>query len=261
MDHTPTSAVPSLCENPPDKDMDDPPVRAATKPRVPHPPKDNQRNHVATHPLWQVPSLRENPPDDNMDEPPSTPVNASTQASSAHPLNTTLTKSHTTPLLRQVCARKSHNKKRDVCSHLPPATRNPIQEPSARTPATYTMMDEIWYHTPTAAGLPSMHKPHPTRTQPTSKMKKKCARHPQPDPRTRDHGQNEYHTCFEAPEMMTHPNDDPRPVQTTPQRNGKHHNTPLGWCVVLLNSRAIDTTRHLSSVSPEPTSEHWMTPI
>ncbi|KAF9514190.1 hypothetical protein BS47DRAFT_1361859 [Hydnum rufescens UP504] len=41
------------------------------------------------------------------------------------------------------------------------ATRNPIQEPSARTPTSYTTMDEIWYHTPPVGCLFSHYETPP----------------------------------------------------------------------------------------------------
>ncbi|KAF9508351.1 hypothetical protein BS47DRAFT_1366043 [Hydnum rufescens UP504] len=199
----PLRQVPSLCENPPDKDMDEPPVCGNIR-SLPY-----VKTHLMT--IWMSPQY--------------TSQCTATQASSAHPLNMTIDKiAYHTPA---AAARKSPTQKRDVCSHLPPATRNPIQEPSARTPATYTMMDEIWYHTPTAAGLPSMHKTPPNKnTANFQDEKEMCAATHNPIPEPVTMGQNEYHTCFEAPEMMTHPNDDPRPVQTTPPTVNRQASLP-----------------------------------
>ncbi|KAF9503625.1 hypothetical protein BS47DRAFT_1369396 [Hydnum rufescens UP504] len=82
------------------------------------------------------------------------------------------------------------------------------------------MTDEIRYHTPAAAGLPSMHETPPNKNTANFQDEKEmcmATRNPIPEPATA--GQNEYHTRFggcEAPEMTTHPNDDLQPVQTTP---------------------------------------------
>ncbi|KAF9509052.1 hypothetical protein BS47DRAFT_1365513 [Hydnum rufescens UP504] len=207
--------VPSLRENPPDEDTDEPPVRAATQAQSARPPKRRSTKPCATHPLRRVcGNIRSLPyvkthPTTIWTSPQYTSQCAATQASSAHPPNTTIDEIayHTPAAAGCTKAPKEQQKllfcakipaqKRDVRSHPPPATRNPIQEPSARTPATYATTDEIRYHTPAAAGLPSMHETPPNKnTANFQDEKEMCAatRNPIPEPATA--GQNEYHTRF-----------------------------------------------------------------
>ncbi|KAF9504447.1 hypothetical protein BS47DRAFT_1368783 [Hydnum rufescens UP504] len=96
----------------------------------------------------------------------------------------------------------------------PPATRNPIQESSARTPARTQRRMKYGTTHPLRRVSPRCTKPHLTRTL----MENRCGSHPQPDPRTRDREPKRVpHTRFggiqiQAPEMTTC---DPRLVQTT----------------------------------------------
>ncbi|KAF9503405.1 hypothetical protein BS47DRAFT_1369553 [Hydnum rufescens UP504] len=73
----------------------------------------------------------------------------------------------------------------------PPATRNSIQEPSARTPASTPR--QMKYHTPTAAGLPSMHETPPNKNTDEKTM---CAATRNPIQEPAAASQNEYHTRF-----------------------------------------------------------------
>ncbi|KAF9516302.1 hypothetical protein BS47DRAFT_1360349 [Hydnum rufescens UP504] len=152
-----------------------------------------------THPLRWVPSLCENP---HTGKP---QVHTATQAQSAHPLNTTIDEiAYHTPTA--VGCRKAPKEQQKLlfCTKTPctkkgcaqpPATRNSIQEPSARTPTS--MPQQMKYHTPTVVGLPSMHETPPNKNTDEKPM---CAATRNPIEEPAAASQNEYHTRFGSPQ-------------------------------------------------------------
>ncbi|KAF9503304.1 hypothetical protein BS47DRAFT_1369632 [Hydnum rufescens UP504] len=118
-------------------------------PMVNYPQHATKSKHGATHPLWRVPPLRDTLTDE---------------------VSPRCTKPHLT---------RTQDEKWTCV-----ATRNPIQEPSARTPTSYTTTDEIRYHTPPAGvSSPTIETPPKASTDEAQGENRACAVTQRPAPR------------------------------------------------------------------------------